>query len=435
MKRIIGLLCSVLLLGITAQGRELPRKLTDEMDAMIVRELDAKAYPGAALVIGDRNGILYSRNYGYHDYTHKQPVTDNDLYDMASCTKVMSTTFTIMYLYDQGLVSLDETVERTLPEFAGTPVGTVTVRELLTHTSGLRPQSFYQYLVRNADGGKLFSGTKSESYPYPVEKRLFIAKNIAYDTSYISRTFREGYRKMGNDLYINPAFDTVIHNRILKIYDGARRGKYNYDDTNFYLLKRIAETKSGSTLDALTRILYDRLKCRNTGYNPLQWHDPQEIIPTENDVILRRGVVQGYVHDELGAMMGGVGGNAGLFATASDVGTFCEMLLNKGKYGDRQILKSETVDLFTSSPCIRQAVYRGLGFDKRAPESDLGGDYRCGHTGYTGTFFWMDMKNGYYLVFLSNRVHPTRINNKLSSSELRSKLWLKLSEYFGGDCL
>lgn len=436
MKRIFRcFLFPILFASQTATAGELPRQLTDTLDRMIETALADRAFPGAALAVGDRNGLLYARTYGFQDYRSGTEVGEEDLYDLASCTKVLSTTFVIMHLYDRGVVTLDETVAQSLPEFASSPVGTITVRELLTHTSGLKPQSFYRHLIRNAQDSRLFSARKSEAYPYALAKNCFIAKDIVYDTAYIARSPREGYRQMGDSLYIAPSFDTVIHNHIVRIYAPASRGKYLYDDTNFYLLKRIAEQKTGQSLERLTEALFDRLQCRHTGYNPLQWYDARHIVPTERDVILRRGIVRGYAHDELAAIQGGVGGNAGLFSTARDVAVFCEMILNGGNHRGEQIIESSTVDLFTSSPLAERSVFRGLGFDKRNGESDLGGAQCCGHTGYTGTFFWLDRQKGCYLVFLCNRVHPTRMNNKLSQTELRTKLWLKVSEYFEtSDC-
>lgn len=152
-------------------------------------------------------------------------------------------------------------------------------------------------------------------------------------------------------------------------------------------------------------------------------------MPTEVDHVLKRDTVTGYVHDELAVMAGGVGGNAGLFTTAEDISRFCEMILNGGVYNGKRILSENTVRLFTASPLADKGIWRGLGFDKRDPEnSDLGGKSSFGHTGFTGTIFWMDADSGIYMVFLSNAVHPTRLNNRLNSSMLRTELWKVVSQ-------
>lgn len=152
-------------------------------------------------------------------------------------------------------------------------------------------------------------------------------------------------------------------------------------------------------------------------------------MPTEVDHILKRDTVNGYVHDELAALAGGVGGNAGLFTTAEDMSRFCEMILNGGVYNGKRILSENTVRLFTASPLADKGIWRGLGFDKRDPvNSGLGGKNCFGHTGFTGTIFWMDADSDIYMVFLSNAVHPTRLNNRLNSSMLRTELWKVVSQ-------
>ena len=410
--------------ALSSSARDIPECVRVKLDSMIDDGLKCRAFPGASLVVGDRDGICYARHYGCHDYSGKRPVADGDLFDVASCTKVLSTTFAVMRLYDQGKLKVMEAVGRYLPELAATPVGGISLRELLTHTSGLRAQVFYTPLVRNAAGGSMFSGKRTAAYPHQVGKNYYVAGEIAYDTAYLCSASRPGWRQAADDLYVNPAVDTLILGQIVRDYKPARRGSYLYSDTNFLLLKMIVERVSGRPLDELTRELFAELDCTDTYYNPLQYRDKRNCLPTETDYILGRGTVQGYVHDELGALMGGVGGNAGLFTTACDMARFCEMILGGGTYAGRQVLTRKTVELFTESPYTEQGVWRGLGFDKRDPKTgELGGETRFGHTGFTGTIFWMDSRTGVYMVFLTNAVHPTRVNNKLNASMLRTKIW------------
>ena len=256
---------------------------------------------------------------------------------------------------------------------------------------------------------------------------LRLVKNLIklpIDTLLLSRTPRAGWREATSKLYVNPAVDTLIMRQIIEDYKPERRGSYQYSDTNFWLLKLIAEKVSGESLDRLTHALLSELGCTLSGYNPLQTCDMEHCVPTEDDHILNRGTVQGYVHDELGALMGGVGGNAGLFSTAKEMARFCEMMLNDGCYASRRILSQETIRLFTGSPLAERKIWRGLGFDKRDPASSpLGGTDSYGHTGFTGTIFWIDARAGLYMVFLSNAVCPTRVDNKLLSTSLRTKIW------------
>ena len=337
-KYALTLLFAFALAAMHGQDRGLPERLERSLDSMILDAMQIKAFPGAQLVIGDREGVLYARNYGYHDYSRKREVTDRDLYDVASCTKVVSTTFVVMRLYDRGLLRIDDPLVKYLPEFAGTTAESVTLGELLTHTSGMRAQTFYTPLVRNANGGRLFSGKLSAEYPYRIGKNYFVARDVAIDTLLLSRTPRAGWREATSKLYVNPAVDTLIMRQIIEDYKPERRGSYQYSDTNFWLLKLIAEKVSGESLDRLTHALLSELGCTLSGYNPLQTCDMEHCVPTEDDHILNRGTVQGYVHDELGALMGGVGGNAGLFSTAKEMARFCEMMLNDGCYAGRRIL-------------------------------------------------------------------------------------------------
>ena len=140
-KYALTLLFAFALAAMHGQDRGLPERLERSLDSMILDAMQIKAFPGAQLVIGDREGLLYARNYGYHDYSRKREVTDRDLYDVASCTKVVSTTFVVMRLYDRGLLRIDDPLVKYLPEFAGTTAESVTLGELLTHTSGMRAQT------------------------------------------------------------------------------------------------------------------------------------------------------------------------------------------------------------------------------------------------------------------------------------------------------
>lgn len=420
-----------LFLAVAVQGRDLPESVRKSLDSMIQDGLKQGAFPGASLAVGERSGVLYAQNYGYHSYASVQPVTNQSLFDVASCTKVLSTTFAVMRLYDQGVLVLTEPVRRYLPEWAENPIGGVTLMELLTHTSGMRAQIFHNSLLSNVTGGNLFSGKRSAEYPHQVEANYYVARQVAYDSLFLCKYPRDGWRRGCDSLYVNPAVDTLIIHQIVRDYKPSRRGTCLYSDTNFLILKWIVERVSGKSLEQITQALFEELGCVDTYYNPLRYCDKSRCVPTEIDYILCRDTVQGYVHDELAVLMGGVGGHAGLFTTVSDVARFCEMILNGGSYNGRQILSRATVDLFTSSPYQKTGVLRGLGFNKfSANAGALGGLSSFGHTGFTGTFLWMDARIGIYAVFLSNAPYPTRVNTKLNSSKLRTKIWQTFKQGF-----
>lgn len=423
MKRIL-LISALLLSGIAAgHSKELPASVRKSVDSLLNTGLRAGHYPGASIAVGDKNGILYQKTYGYRDDTRTAKVAAGDLYDIASLTKVVATTFAVMRLYDEGLVDINKTVGQYISYYAGSEVASIPLSQLLTHTSGLPYIPAYKMLFSNPTGEPMMSRKyDKEKYPYLVERNTYMAADIVGDSLYVSLTPQNEYRRAAENLYINPAVDSLVERNIIDSYDSDLRGRYKYSDTNFYILRQIVERVSGEAFDLYTRKLFDELEMADTGFNPREWRDTTTIIPTEMDYMMRRGLIRGYVHDDLAALNGGVEGNAGVFSTAADLAHFCQMMLNNGTYNGRRIISPATVQLFTSTPLKARKIYRGLGFDRRGPDSDLYNGF--GHTGFTGTIIWMDKESGRFMVFLSNRVNPSRVNNGLSSSQLRTKLWL-----------
>lgn len=420
--RLVILVCCLIPASMASFG-QLPQGVQQQIDSMIYAELNQQAFPGATFVCGTADKILYAQNYGFLDYSQTVPVDNNTLYDVASCTKVLATTFVLMHLYDQGLVQLDQRLGSLLPQFSNTPIQNLTITELLTHTSGLRLMVIYPELIHPANGTRLFSNHRSEQYPYLVDRNLYMVRDIVFDSTYLSTVPQATYRKVTDSLWINPAFDTVIQRKIIQSYRPERRGRYLYNDSNMYLLRLIAEHLTHKKLDRLAAELFGTLHCDQTGFRPLEWYPRDQIAPTEEDYLMRRYRLQGYVHDELAAVSDGIGGNAGLYSTGRDMARFCQLLLNNGSYNNQQIIDSTTIDLFTSSLLVNKGIYRGLGFDKRGPSSGFGGTNSFGHTGFTGTIFWIDRDKQLFMVFLSNSIHPTRTNKRLSDSQLRLKLW------------
>jgi CubicO group peptidase (beta-lactamase class C family) len=186
------------------------------------------------------------------------------------------------------------------------------------------------------------------------------------------------------------------------------------------------ETKTGKKLDQLAKEIYAELAISKIGYNPLQWTSEDHVMPTEVDHFLRKDTIKGYVHDEAAALLGGVSGNAGLFANAQSISVLCQMLLNKGKYNGKQILKAKVVSEFTNSPLVKEGIYRGIGFDKRKPDAFFKED-DFGHTGFTGTFFFINPNDNRYLIILTNRVNPTRTNRLMYKDDFSSKMWKQVN--------
>lgn len=357
------------------------------IDSVINAGIRRSYFPGAQIAVGDRSGVFYLRDYGYTDYEKREKVTGETVYDIASCTKIVATTLAVMRLYDRGEIDLKKSVEAYLPEYKETGIGKVTVSELLTHTSGM-PNILVRPLI---------------------------------DSAHISVAPADESRRLGEYLYITPAIDTAIRAEIARKYNPARRGRYLYCDVNFLLLKLIVEKITDTPLNIYTKELFDEMEMTHTGYLPLEWTVLHCIAPTEYDAEFRGGLICGYTHDELAAVCGNTGGNAGLFSNAADLARYCEMMLGKGVFRGRRIVSEETVRLFTASPLAAKGIYRGLGFDKRGRGTSLSGGY--GHTGFTGTMIWIDPARDVYMVFLSNRVNPTRTNQGINSSGLRTRLW------------
>lgn len=204
------------------------------------------------------------------------------------------------------------------------------------------------------------------------------------------------------------------------------RGQYVYSDISMYVMKDIIERISGEPLNQyVSENFYQPLGMQTAGFLPRNRFSKDQIIPTEQDTYFRKTLLEGYVHDQGAALVGGISGHAGLFSSANDLAIIYQMLLNKGTYGGQEYFKPQTVEMFTS----RQSGIsrRGLGFDRWDPDltkkypSELASPQTYGHTGYTGTCVWVDPSRGLVYVFLSNRVYPT-VTDKLSNLKIRGRI-------------
>jgi CubicO group peptidase (beta-lactamase class C family) len=324
----------------------------ESIDRVVQRGISAGGYPGAAVVVGRKGAAVWQKGFGYLSWTPSSGAVDADrtIYDVASLSKVIGTTTAVMILYDEKKIDLDAPVFRYLPAFSGGLKDQVTVRELLTHRSGLPA------------GRDLWRISHS-----PQEARdLVLSTPLEY--------------KPGS--------------------------AYIYSDLGADVLGMIVEEVSGQRLD---RFLADRvfgpLGMHDTEYRPpdsLRYR----VAPTE--VNPPRGYpLKGEVHDENAYALGGIAGHAGLFSTAADLSIFAQMMLNGGSYDGARIISDSTVALFTR----RTAGHRALGWD--TADGDYGsGRYLTerayGHTGYTGTSIWIDPDREMFVVLLTNRVHAAR---------------------------
>ncbi len=378
-------------------------KLNYRIDSLARVGLWGKMAPGMQILVARSGKVIYDKNFGFHTQSEKDVVTSDDHYDVASLTKILATLPIIMDMYDRGILTMDTKLKDMLPEYKGTDKANITLQEMLTHTARLK--AWIPFYVNTLDSvtkkpsSKWYRKNKEGDFDVPVANNLFM-----------KREYRDS-----------------IYLQIKESELRTRKG-YKYSDLPYYLLKKYVEDFYGTPLESLVqRNIYESLGANNTTYLPLDKFSKSTIIPTENDQVFRQQVVQGYVHDQGAAMLGGVGGHAGLFSNTNDVAKIMQMYLWKGSYGNKQYFKPETIDAFNTCYFCEENVRRGVGFDK--PQlGDSGPTCGCvslnsfGHSGFTGTFTWADPDQDLVYVFMSNRTYPDAGNRKLIGSNLRSNI-------------
>ncbi|MCX7832801.1 MAG: serine hydrolase [Ignavibacteria bacterium] len=348
------------------------------VDYIILQGIEQKFYPGAQLLIGNEKEIIYYKNYGRFTYDNDSPeVSDSSLFDLASLTKVIATTSAIMKLYDEGKISLNDFVSEYIPEFHSFGKDSIRIINLLLHNSGLKRWfPFY---------------TNSKSKKDVV--RFICEMELDYEPG----------------------------------------TNYTYSDLNMIILSEIVEKVSGKPFDKFCEEeIFSPLGMSNTFFNPPDTKK-KNCLPTEDDKYWRFKLIQGEVHDENASLMNGVAGHAGLFSNAKDLFLFMRMMLNRGVYEDLRretvypvyinLFKSETVDLFTSKyKTNRYENFRALGWmtkpvqqpEVRTQCGFLISENSFGHFGFTGTSVWCDKERKLIIIFLTNRIYPTRENDGIT---------------------
>jgi len=379
-------------------------KVLTQIDHIALESIVTAATPGCQVLIAKNGTVVFDQSYGYGTYDQSQPITNSTLYDLASVTKVAGTLQAIMYLKDQGKLNLDEKVATYLPEMQRTNKRLMTVRDVLLHQAGLKPG--IPTWERTVSAGTLkpayYSSLRTDAFPNEVAPGEYSIK--AADDSVWAWTLRSQL--------------------LPKV-----KGKYpvEYSDLSFIIMKRLSEKLLGQPLaEFLPKEFYKPLGLGSMTYNPLTRFPKSCIAPTENDTYYRREQLQGTVHDQTAALVGGVGGHAGLFATANDLAVLMQMNLQNGRYGGTSFFQTPVVTEF-SRPQVA-GNKRGLGWDRgdpskpEGPTSHLAPASTFGHTGFTGTCVWLDPDNQILYVFLSNRVYPDAGNIKLRTYNIRTRI-------------
>lgn len=377
---------------------QMSSKVLSRIDSIAAWAIGEKAFPGCQVLVAKDGQVCYEKSFGSFTYdVDSIRVTNSNLFDLASVTKVAATTLAVMKLYETKKIDLNKPLSFYLPELAKTNKKSITVKQVLLHEAGLQAWiPFYQKAIKDTTA---FSKTESAEYPIAVADSMFLRKG-----------------------YTDTLWKTIYKSPV------GPAGKYVYSDLDFIFLKKLVEKQTGMNFEKyVNQTFYEPLELTTTCYNPLQYFPKDEIVPTQNDKVFRKQLLQGYVHDPAAAMFGGVAGHAGLFSNAYDLAIIFEMLLNKGSYKGHQFFKPETVQLFTSYQSLTSR--RGLGFDKQRrkptdPEVMYNGasTLTFGHTGFTGISVWADPKYNLLFVFLSNRVCPDQENDKIIKLSVRSKM-------------
>ena len=372
------------------------------IDDLMKEGLTDVMFPGGQVLVARHGKVIYEKAFGYHTYTKKQPVQLDDVYDLASMTKILATLPMLMKRYDEGKFKLDDKLGTLLPVLQGSNKQNITVKEVLSHYGRLKPWIPF-YTATFDDSGKL-----SKKY-------------------YRTRPEENFSLKVAEDLYLRNDYpDSIV--KIIADSDLLSRRVYKYSDLSYFLFKEYLENTGGKDLDHLTQEnYYQSLGAHTMGYKPLSRFAKSKIVPSENDTYWRMQQVHGYVHDMGAAMEDNIGGHAGLFSNANDVAKMMQMYLQNGYYGGKRYFSKETMNAFNTCYYCKDDVRRGVGFDK--PQlGTVGPTCGCvsresfGHSGFTGTLTWADPESGIIYVFLSNRTFPTADNRKLISSDLRTRI-------------
>ncbi len=382
--------------------------IKNQVDSIMTLGITQKAFPGAQLLVAKQGKIIYHQAFGYHTYDSIQKVALDDVYDLASVTKITGPLPALMKLYEEGKIDLDAPFSTYWKDWKHQKdKKNITLRELLAHQSGIKPYIiFLKEVLKNGKIKKRFIRTKKS-------KRF-------------SHVFYKG-------LYVKNRFKNKIYRKIKRVKAEGKK-EYQYSGIASLIYPQLIENITGENYQSYIQgNFYKPLGCTTIDYLPNHKKFKNNIVPTEFDSIVRKDITKNWVHDENAALLGGISGNAGLFSSAIDLAKYMQMLIQNGNYNGKQYFKPTTVEEFTRIQYPGNQNRRGLGFDKPligndtlnieeaypAPEVS---PKSFGHSGFTGTFVWADPKEKLVFIFLSNRVYPSRTNRNIYNLNIRTAL-------------
>lgn len=408
----IGFFQLLVLSPLCSQENDQLQVLQNRIDSIVQVGLDSMAFPGSQVYISVGGKTLIDKAYGYHTFEGLQKVRIDDLYDLASVTKVSSGLTLLMKLHGEGKFDLDAELGTYTSALSQSNKSGLIIRDILTHQAGLQAYIVFWKKLVNKNGKikrKAIRKRASKKHKLKIDQNHFLSNNYK--------------KKMVKEIEESPL---------------GPHGNYLYSGLFFLLLPDIIESLIHSSYETyLQSEIYDIIGATTLCYNPSDKFSMKRIVPTEYDGVFRHKLVHGYVHDEAASMLGGVSCNAGLFSNAADLAKLFQLYLNEGKWGNKTIINPQSIKEFTSYQFAEQGNHRGLGFDKPLLEYDERAFYVArdaspqsfGHSGFTGTFVWADPVSDVVVVFLSNRVNPTRDNRKLYNLGIRSAIHQSVYDY------
>ena len=370
------------------------------------------AFPGANLLVAKDGIVIYHKAFGRLKFDKPEPVSEQHIYDLASITKIFSATLGSMKLHSDGLFNTETTLGTYWPYLRKSNKSNLVWKDVLAHRGRLVASiTFYKNLFYpdHTYRHHTVKNKFTREYTHQISDSLFSSKKIP--------------KKLLHEIKQTP----LLANQ-----------NYVYSDLSMILLgKTIEEITKMPLNEYTTKNFYAPLGATETTFLPTNLFSKQEIVPTEMDLHFRKDLIQGYVHDENAALLGGVSGHAGLFSNANDMAKIAQMLLNGGEYGGKKYMSSETIKFYTKYHFAEMGNRRGLGFDKPLLTYDVNTAHTArdaspesyGHSGFTGTFIWMDPKYNLTYILLSNRVYPTRANNKISQLSIRPCIQQTIYDY------
>ncbi len=385
--------------------------LTEKVNRIVEEMFDSAATPGCQILVAKDGNIIFDQCYGYWTYDKKRKVQHDDIYGLASVTKVMATTISMMKLQNEKKVSVFDRFSKYLPEVDTTNKRDLRIVEAMAHHAGLTPWIPAYRKTLDTINGKIVPSKRY--YRSSPDEKFSI--------------------KIAEHFYLRNDYPDTLWS-ILLASPMLPSKKYKYSDLGLIMTKEVLEKVAGMPEDKfVTDNFYNPMGLWHTGYNPWKRFPKSMLAPAEDDKYWRMQIVQGYVHDMWAAMLGGVSGHAGLFSNSRDLARIMQMIVNGGKYGNKKFFDYPVIYTFTTR--YRTATRRGIGWDmkeldknKECNISELASPSTFGHYGFTGTCVWADPENKIVYVFLSNRTFPTMKNRKMYKYNYRTKIQTAIYE-------